>query len=369
MRAVVMSDVGQPLAVEHLQVQRPQAGEVRIKLVSAGVCHSDLHVLRGDWKHRTPIVLGHEGAGVVVEVGDGVIEPAVGDHVIISWMPACGACAQCLRGRPWLCEAATGALATDSMFDGTTRLCRASGELVYQYLSAGVFAEEVVVRASGAVKVRDDAPLGSVSIIGCAVATGFGAVVNTAQMEWGSSMAVIGLGAVGLSAIQGGVHSAARRIIAVDIDSTKLEVAKRFGATDVVDASAVDPAAAVKELTGGIEYVFECSGRASSCEQAVKMLGLHGMAVIVGQPEAGTTSSYDGLLLSCYEHRIVGSNYGSIRPHVDFPKLVDLYMRGDLMIDELITGRRPLDEAQQAFDDLVAGRALRTVLNCRSGSH
>lgn len=364
MRAAVMSDYGRPLTIEDLHIERPRAGEVRVRLVSAGVCHSDLHVLKGDWRHKTPIVLGHEGAGVVEEVGEGVAGLGPGDHVIISWMPACGVCPQCVRGRSWLCEAATAALGTDALFDGTTRLRRADGQPVYQYLSAGVFAEEVVVQAGGAVKIRDDAPLDTVSIIGCAVATGFGAVVNTARVEWGSAVGVIGLGAVGLSAVQGAVAASAGRIVAVDLDPRKLETAKRFGATDVVDASRVDPVDVVLESWGGLDYVFECAGHPAATEQAVRMLGLHGTAVIVGQPPAGTTAAFDGLLLSCYERRIIGSNYGSTRPQIDFPRLVDLYMDGRLMIDELITARRPLHEAQQAFDDLAAGRALRTVLDC-----
>lgn len=365
MRAVVFEGVGQPLRVEELNLQGPAAGEVKVDLVSAGLCHSDLHVVNGDWRHKTPIVLGHEGAGVVVEVGESVANVAVGDHVIVSWMPSCGVCLQCTSGRPWLCESAMAALGTDCMFDGTTRLSRADGSPVYQYLSAGAFSQEAVIPAGGAVKIRYDAPLDNVAIIGCAVATGFGAVVSTARMEWGSTMVVIGLGAVGLSAIQGGVHSAARRIIAVDVVAAKLETARRFGATDVIDASEVDPVEAIHELCGGVDYVFECVGQATTAEQAMCMLALHGTVIIVGQPKEGTRPSYDALLMSCCEYRIIGSNYGSTRPSVDFPKLVDLYMSGNLMVDELITHRRPLDEAQQAVEDLREGRTLRTVFDCR----
>jgi S-(hydroxymethyl)glutathione dehydrogenase / alcohol dehydrogenase len=364
MKAAVFTEVGQPLQVEELQLESPKAGEVRIDIVGCGVCHSDLHIIDGDWTHRTPIVLGHEGAGVVSEVGPGVESLAVGDHVIASWMPACGRCRQCAVGRPWLCEAATEAIGTDTMFDGTTRLSRADGETVYQYLSAGMFAEQAVIPAGGAIKIRPDAPLEKVCIIGCAVATGFGAVVNTAHMAWGSRVAVIGLGAVGLSVIQGANSTAAARIIAVDKDPAKLDIALRFGATDVVDASALDAAEAVKDLCGGVDYAFECVGLAVTCEQAVNMLDLHGTAVIVGQPKEGTRPTYDGLWLSCLEYSIVGCNYGSVRPQVDFPKLVDLYMAGKLAIDELITGHRPLAEANEAFEDLAAGRALRTVLDC-----
>ena len=365
MRAVVFTGPGEPLQLEDLTLAAPRAGEVKVKLVGAGVCHSDLHVYKGDWNHKTPLVLGHEGAGIVTEVGPGVTTPAVGGHVILSWMPPCGECRWCASGKPQLCETSMSAIGTDMMFDGTTRLARADGSPVYHYLSSAVFAEEAVVPAGGAIKIRDDAPLETVSIIGCAVATGFGAVVNTARMEWGSTVAVIGCGAVGLSAIQGARLSAATRIIAVDVVPGKLEAARAFGATDVVDSTQDDPVAAVRELAaGGVDYVFECIGLKETCEQAAAMLAFGGTAVIVGQPKAGTRPSYDALLMSCYEQKVIGSNYGSMRASVDFPRLVDLYMSGRLMIDELITGHRPLAEAQAAFEDLIAGRAIRTVLDC-----
>jgi len=367
MRAVVFNGPGEPLQVEDLTLQGPKAGEVRVKLVGAGVCHSDLHVYKGDWNHKTPLVLGHEGSGIVTQVGPGVDTPVVGDHVILSWMPSCRVCKYCASGRPQLCETAMNAVGTDLMFDGTARLARPDGEPVYHYLSSAVFAEEAVVPAAGAIKIRDDAPLASVSIIGCAVATGFGSVVNTAKMAWGSTVAVIGCGAVGLSAIQAARLCAATRIIAVDIVPEKLASARMFGATDTVNGCVDDPVAAVREISGGgVDYVFECIGLRETSEQATAMLAFGGTAVIVGQPKAGTRPSYDALLLSCYEQRVIGSNYGSMRPSVDFPKLVDLYMSGRLMIDELITGHRPLAEAENAFEDLMAGRAIRTILDCAS---
>lgn len=367
MRAVVFTGVGEPLRVEELELEAPRAGEVRVRVAAAGVCHSDLHVFQGGWTHHTPIVLGHEGGGVVVEVGEGVDDLAVGDHVILSWMPACGRCRQCDAGRPWLCEAALDAMETDGLLDGTTRLRRPTGEPVHHYLASAVFAEEAVVPAKGAVKIREDAPLDTVCIIGCAVATGVGAVRNTAAVEAGSRVVVLGLGAVGLSAVQGAVLAGARTIVAVDVDQRKLDLAREFGATDVVDARGADPVEAVCELCGGADYAFECAGLPLTAQQAATMLDTHGMAVIVGQPRSGTSASFDPLLVSCYEHRIVGSNYGSTDPRRDFPALVDAYMRGDLAVDKLITGRRPLAEAQAAFDDLAAGKAIRTVLDCSTG--
>jgi len=364
MKAVVFTKVGEPLRVEELELEGPRAGEVRVRLAAAGVCHSDLHVLQGGWTHHTPIVLGHEGAGVVVGVGEGVDDLAVGDHVILSWMPSCGTCRQCGAGRPWLCEAALGAMETDGLLDGTTRLRRPDGEPVHHYLASAVFAEETVVPARGAVKIRPDAPLDTVCIIGCAVATGVGAVRNTAAVEPGSRVVVLGLGAVGLSVVQGAVLAGARTIVAVDVDEWKLDLAEELGATDAVDARVADPVEAVRDLCGGADYAFECAGRGETAEQAAAMLDTHGTAVIVGQPPSGTAARFDPLLVSCYEHRIVGSNYGSTDPRRDFPALVDAYMRGDLAVDKLVTGRRPLAEAQAAFDDLVAGKAIRTVLEC-----
>jgi len=367
MRAAVFEAVGKPLRVEDLTLEAPKAGEVRVRLVSAGVCHSDLHVLEGGWAHHTPIVLGHEGAGVVVEVGEGVADLAVGDHVILSWMPSCGSCRQCGVGRPWLCEAALDAMETDSLLDGTTRLRRPDGEPVHHYLAAAVFAEEAVVPARGAVKIRTDAPLDTVCIVGCAVATGVGAVRNTARVEAGARVVVLGLGAVGLSAVQGAVSVGAGTIVAVDVDAWKLDLARELGATAVLDARAADPVASIRELCGGADYAFECAGRGDTAEQAAAMLDTYGTAVIVGQPPSGTAARFDPLSVSCYEHHIVGSNYGSTDPRRDFPALVDAYMRGDLAVDKLITGRRPLAEAAQAFDDLATGKAVRTVLDCSAG--
>lgn len=365
MKAIVFNGPGKPLAVEELTLEGPKPGEVKIRLAAAGVCHSDLHVLKGEWKHRTPLVLGHEGAGTVMELGEGVSGLQVGDHVILSWMPACGICRYCLSGRPQLCEDAGAAIGTDALLDGTTRLSRQDGEPVYHYLSSAVFAEEAVVPAKGAIRIREDAPLGSVCIIGCAVATGVGAVLRTARVPLGSSVVVIGCGAVGLSAIQGAWIAGAYPLVAIDVVAEKMETAKTFGATHVVDASAGDPVAAVQEIVvGGVDYVFECIGLRETCEQAMSMLAPGGAAVIVGQPKSGTAVTIDPLAVSCWEHRVIGCNYGSMRPSLDFPKLVDLYMNGRLKIDEMITHRRPLAEAQLAFDDLAAGREIRTVLDC-----
>jgi S-(hydroxymethyl)glutathione dehydrogenase/alcohol dehydrogenase len=248
------------------------------------------------------------------------------------------------------------------LYDGTTRF-HAGGERIHHYLGVSSFAEEVVVPESGAIPIRKDAPLDVVSIVGCAVATGVGAVLRTAQVEAGSTVAVIGCGGVGLSVVQGARLANAERIIAIDVLASKLDVARRLGATDVVDASAVDPVEAVRELTeGGADYVFDAIGKVTTTEQSLSMLGIGGTSVIVGLPPAGAKAQFEPLALAEADQRILGSNYGSILPERDVPWLVDLYMEGRIQLEEMISGRRPLREAGAAFEDLAAGRALRTLL-------
>jgi S-(hydroxymethyl)glutathione dehydrogenase / alcohol dehydrogenase len=299
-------------------------------------------------------VLGHEGAGVVSALGPEVSDLEVGDHVILSWVPQCGRCRQCQASRPWQCELVASVVAPGGvLFDGTSRWSR-DGETLHHYLGVSSFAERVVVPESGAVRIRDDAPLDVVAIVGCAVATGVGAVRNTAEVPAGASVAVIGCGGVGLSVIQGARLAGAARIVACDVEPGKLDVAERLGATDTVRAG--DP------LPDGLDFVFDAIGKIETTEQAIGALGLGGAAVIVGLPPTGMTARFDPLALAEANQRILGSNYGSVDPQRDLPLLVDLYMDGELDLDSLISGRRPLEEAAAALDDLAAGRALRTLL-------
>ncbi|MGV2901988.1 zinc-binding dehydrogenase, partial [Microbacterium sp. AGC62] len=248
------------------------------------------------------------------------------------------------------------------LFDGTSRLSR-DGETLHHYLGVSSFAEEVVVPASGAVKVRDDAPLDVVAVVGCAVATGVGAVLNTAAVEPGSTVAVIGCGGVGLNVVQGARLAGAERIVAIDVRPEKTQLALQFGATDRIDASQGDAVAQLRELiSDGVDYAFDAIGRTSTTEQSIQMLGLGGAAVIVGLPPTGARASFEPLVLAEADQRILGSNYGSVRPSIDVPALVDRYMDGQLKIDPLISGRRPLSEAAAALDDLETGSALRTLL-------
>ncbi len=362
-KAVVFRNPQTPLEVADVDLAAPKPGEVRVKIAAAGVCHSDLHVKRGEWDAPAPLVMGHEGSGVVVELGAGVTSLAVGDHVVLSWVPPCGECRYCRSGHEARCQKVATLVAPKGvLFDGTSRLSK-NGESLHHYLGVSSFAEEVVVPASGAVKVRDDAPLDVIAVVGCAVATGVGAVLNTAAVEPGSTVAVIGCGGVGLNVVQGATLAGAERIIAIDVLPDKTQLAMQFGATDRIDASQVDPVEQLFALLpDGVDYAFDAIGRTSTTEQSIRMLGLGGAAVVVGLPPTGAKASFEPLVLAEADQRILGSNYGSVRPSIDIPALVDRYMDGQLKLDPLISARQPLAEVASAFDDLETGEALRTLL-------
>ncbi len=363
MRAVVFTSPAKPVEVADVDLDPPGPGEVRVKIAAAGVCHSDLHVRRGDWQPPAPLVMGHEGAGQVVEVGPGVTWLTEGDHVVLSWVAPCGRCRYCLAGREARCQVAATVVGPGGVLsDGTSRLS-AGGRRIAHYLGVSSFAEYAVVPASGAIKIRRDAPLDVVALVGCAVATGVGAVTNTAAVEAGAAVVVIGCGGVGLSVVQGARLAGAGRIIAVDVRTEKTVLAARLGATDEIDAASADPVTAVRDLLpDGADYAFDAIGLTRTTEQAIRMLGLGGAAVLVGLPPTGATASFEPLVLAESDQRILGSNYGSLRPAVDIPALVDRFMDGDLLLTELISAREPLESAEAALGDLAAGRALRTLL-------
>ena len=363
MRAVVFTAPGEPVEVTEVDLDPPGPGEVKVEITAAGVCHSDLHVRRGEWPVPVPLVMGHEGAGVITQVGPGVTALAAGDHVVLSWVAPCGQCRYCLAGREARCQVAATVVAPGGVLsDGTSRLSL-RGRRISHYLGVSSFAEYAVVPASGAIRVREDAPLDVIALVGCAVATGVGAVMNTAAVEPGSAVAVIGCGGVGLSVVQGARLAGAARIVAIDVRTEKTALALALGATDEIDASSADPVAPVRDLLpDGVDYAFDAIGLTSTTEQAIRMLALGGAAVIVGLPPAGARASFEPLLLAEADQRILGSNYGSVRPAIDIPALVDRFMSGDLRLHELISARVPLESAAAALDELESGHALRTLL-------
>ncbi len=359
MRAAVLRGT-EPLGVEQLTLDGPEAGEVLVRIAACGVCHSDLHVInriRGTGS-VAPVVLGHEAAGVVEAVGPGVRSLRQGDHVILAFHPACGACFQCDSGRPQLCERPDN---PERSMRGPRPRLSAGGQPVQQGVGIGGFAEYAVMPERGVVKVRDDAPLDVIALIGCGVTTGVGAVINAAKVEPGSDVAVIGLGGVGLNIVQGARLAGARRIIAVDVVDDKLKTAERFGATHLVNGGTTDPVAEVQAITGGrLDYAFEAIGLAKTVSQAFAMVRPGGTAVVVGLvSEPVTVPGFDFLR----EKRLIGTIYGSASIHVDIPRLVDLYMDGKLLLDELVSRRRPLAEVNEAFADMEGGLVARTVLD------
>lgn len=363
MKAIIFSSEASSVEYADVTLDRPQSGEVKVKISAAGVCHSDLHVLRGEWVVPTPLVMGHEGAGIVIEVGPDVTHLKEGDHVVLSWVAPCGKCRYCLSGHEARCSVAGEIVAPGGVLqNGSSRLSR-NGQQLFHYLGVSSYAEEVVVPASGAIKVRDDAPLDVIALIGCAVATGVGAVTNTAGVEQGSTVCVIGCGGVGLSVVQGARLAGASRIIAIDIRPEKTILAVKLGATDQIDASKVDSVDALLQLLpDGVDYAFDAIGNTKTTEQAIQMLSRGGAAVIVGLPPSGAKASFEPLALAEADQKILGSNYGSVRPAIDIPKLVDQFMAGELDLESMVSSRRPLSEAKSALDELNAGTALRTLL-------
>jgi S-(hydroxymethyl)glutathione dehydrogenase/alcohol dehydrogenase len=362
-RAAVLREIGRPMEVEELEIAEPGPGEVMVKLGAGGTCHSDLHVLNGEWAEvRRPIVLGHEGAGTVEAVGAAVEKLGVGDRVLLSWLPSCGRCRYCLTGRPQLCAAAPETVFENLARDGTTRL-RSGDEDVYSMLTVGSMGEHTVVPESGAIPLDDAVPFDRAAVVGCAVTTGFGAAVKTARVGPGDSAVVIGCGGVGLSVLQGCATQSADPLIAIDTNPEKLETARRFGATAAIDASTTEPIEAVAELTGGgADFAFEAIGLKRTIEQALGMLAPGGAMVLVGMPPDGVKVEIDPNLMAGFEHRVLGCNYGSSVPADDFPRILTLYRRGHIDLDSMITRRLSLEHVNEAFEEMTAGRGIRTVV-------
>ncbi len=358
MKAAVMRAVGAPLAIEEIQISTPGPREVLVRTVATGVCRSDLHVLAGALPNPLPTVLGHEPAGVVEAVGPAVSHVAPGDHVIGCLSAFCGTCEYCLAGRPNLCEGE----ATMRRLDEAPRLSK-DGEPIAQFVHLSAFAERMLVHENTLVKIRPDVPLDRAALIGCGVTTGLGAALNTARVRAGRTAAVIGCGGVGLAAIQGCRIAGAGRIIAVDTAGWKLELARRLGATDAVHASEGNPVAQVVEMTsGGVDYAFEAIGLPVTVRQAVRMTRKGGTTVLVGVVPAGTNVELPGADIVLREKTILGCMMGSNRFRLDMPRYVELYRRGQLELDEMISARLPLERVNDAFEAMRNGTAARSVI-------
>jgi Zn-dependent alcohol dehydrogenase len=341
---------------DDLSVRDVRPDEVRVRIMAAGVCHSDVSVVDGTIPFPTPVVLGHEGAGIVEEVGVGVSSVAVGDHVVLSTLGNCGACAACDRGQPTHCR---------STFGKLNRPYTWGEQPAFQFANCGVFAETTVVKARQAVPISKDVPFEVASLIGCGVLTGVGAVLNRARVRHGQSALVVGIGGIGLNVISGLALSGALPIIAVDTNPAKEALAREFGATHFVDASSTDTVEAVRELCpNGVDHAFECVGHPALIRQSIDLLDWGGTCVILGVPKLGTEAGF--MVHGLYNDKtIMGCRYGASRPHHDIPLYVDLYLAGRLKLDQLVTRTYPLADLQQALDDLHHGELARGVLTLR----
>jgi Zn-dependent alcohol dehydrogenase len=352
MRGVVFND-GKLAVSEGLEVRDPRPGEVKVKIVRAGLCHSDVSVIDGTIPFPTPVVLGHEGAGIVVALGEGVSGLAEGDHVVLSTLGNCGACEACDAGKPTHCRATFGKMSAPFTVDG---------DRAFQFANTGVFAEYTTVKARQAVKIDMSVPFEVASLLGCGVITGVGAVFNRAKVGHGESALVIGVGGIGLNVIQGLALSDALPIIAIDTNPKKEKLALEFGATHFINATEVDTAEAVRELCpNGVQYSFECVGHPALIRQSIDLLDWGGTCVILGVPKLGTEASF--MVHGLYNDKtIMGCRYGAGRPHADIPLFVDLYLAGRLKLDELVTKTYDLADIETALHDMHEGDLARGVL-------
>lgn len=361
-KAALLTEAKQPFRIETLDLQDPQPGEVLVKLAAAGVCHSDYHVAMGTTQHPMPCVTGHEGAGVVQAVGEGVTRVKPGDHVTLSWTPDCGECHYCRRGKPNLCETFTEPIWAGVMLDGTPRLSW-NGQPVYHYCGTACFAEYTVVPQQSCVPIRKDVPMQIASLVGCAVATGVGAVMYTADVRPGESVVVYGCGGIGLNIVQGARLAGASPIIAVDTNQTKMALARDFGASHTL-LSDDDTLHNIRELTGGrgADHVFEAVGLPALQEAGLSATAPGGTLTLVGLSPMGTGTNLPGSVITRQEKTVKGSYYGTVNPARDFPLFLDLYMAGRLDLERLVTRAYTLDQINEAYDDMLTGEVARGVI-------
>ncbi len=361
-RAAVARAINQ-LTVEDIELEAPHPGEVLVRIHAAGVCHSDLHTYKGELRTTPPVVLGHEGAGVVEAVGPGATRVKPGDRVMINWLPSCLECPSCLAGRPTLCERFATTTIQSRMPDGTLRHRTQDGLELKPYLSSATMATYAVIHQNGLVPLPDDVPFEIGAVIGCAVMTGVGAVLNTAKITPGSSAAVIGCGGVGLSALLGCMLAGCYPLIAVDIVPSKLEFARALGATHTINSREMDAVKAMREITRlGPDYAFDSVGAAVTMTQALMGVRPGGTAVVMGMHALKEDVPISAAALIAQNKSLLGSFAGSSKPLVDLPKLIELYRSGRLPVDKLISHRYGLEQTEQAFADLAAGKIARGVL-------
>ena len=351
-----------PLDVAELDLAPPGRGEVLVKIAAAGLCHSDLSVIDGSRPRPVPMALGHEAAGVVMGLGEGVTDFAVGDHVVLVFVPGCGRCGPCAAGRPALCEPGAKANSAGTLLSGARRLTF-KAEPVNHHLGVSAFATHAVVARESCVRIDPDLPLELAALFGCAVLTGVGAVINTARIEPGASVAVVGLGGVGLSAILGAKVAGARQIVAADLSDEKLAFARRLGATDTVNAGAPDAAQAIRALSGGgVEVAFDMAGAVPALELAYAVTARGGTTVTAGLPHPDTRMALAPVTLVAEERTLKGSYIGSAAPLRDVPRLIALFKAGKLAVDALLTHRLKLDDINEGFDRLREGIGVRQVV-------
>ena len=359
MKAAVMRAQNAPLSLEEVRIDDPGPGEVLVKTAASGICHSDLHVIEGGLPVPPPCILGHEPAGIVEKLGAGVLDFVPGDHVIGCITQWCGVCKFCTQGRPYLCP-------TQYMgrpLDAAPRLSGKDGSPLLQFANLSSFAEKMLCPERSLVKIRDDMPLDRAALIGCGVTTGLGAALNTVRIPAGASVVIVGCGGVGLAALQGARIVGAGKIIAVDTQPFKFDLARKLGATDCVNAVDGDPVAAVQQLTGGgADFVFECLGSVPTVQQSIAMTGRGGTTVLVGVVPITQMVPISAADLTLQEKHVTGSYMGSNRFRFDMPKYVEFYLDGRLRLDEMISSRLPLSEVNAAFDRMRKGEAARQVI-------
>ena len=355
-----------PLRIEELELDPPGPGEVLVRIKAAGLCHSDLSVINGDRPRPMPMALGHEAAGIVEALGPGVDDLARGDHVVCVFVPSCGHCGPCAEGRPALCEPGAAANGAGTLLSGARRLRRPDGTPVHHHLGVSGFAEHATVSRRSLVKVDPELPLAEAALFGCAVLTGVGAVVNTARIQAGASVAVIGLGGVGLCSLLGAVAAGAREILAIDLAEDKLAFARELGATATFDARDPDCTAQVRAATeGGVDCAFELAGSVRALELAYKITRRGGTTVTAGLPPPTAALPLPVVNLVGEERTVKGSYIGTCVPTRDIPRYVELYRRGRLPVDRLMSGRLTLEEVNEGFDRLHEGKAVRQVIGFR----